>query len=140
MCIVFYSERPPIKGIKRIIIFNRDEDTRRERSPLGVHFEPKKILCGVDLMAEGTWLGVNLENGNFGFLTNFCDKMFVPIIDPKYRRGNLLMNFLKGDSKFNSIDEYKGYLNTFLTEGDKFNGVNLWIGNMLTDNTIFTHN
>ena len=103
--------------MKRIILFNRDEDTKRERTPLGIHFDPKKILCGVDKMADGTWLGVNLETGNIGFLTNYCDKEFMAITDPTYRRGNLLMNFLKADSQFASLDHFKEYLHLFITEG-----------------------
>jgi hypothetical protein len=50
------------------------------------------------------------------------------------------MNFLKADEKFTSAEEYKAYLNTFLSEGDKFNGVNLWLGNLLSENTFFAHN
>ena len=50
MCILFFKYLP-IKGIKFIAIFNRDEAIERKRSPLGIHFEPKEILCGVDLQA-----------------------------------------------------------------------------------------
>lgn len=140
MCIVFFTQATNIKGVKKVIIFNRDEDIKRERTPLGIHFDPKKILCGVDKMAEGTWLGVNLDTGNIGFLTNYCDKMFIPITDPKYRRGNLLMNFLKADLQFDSLEHYKEYLNTFITVGDKFNGCNIWLGNVNLSETIFAHN
>ena len=61
------------------------------------------------------------------------------ITDPKYRKGNLLMNFLRKESKVTSIDEYKAYLSTFLEEGDKFNGTNIWLGNIHGD-LVFAHN
>lgn len=81
MCIVFFRKNPSIKGVKRIIIFNRDESIHKERSPLGIHFEPQKIACGFDLQANGTWLGINLETGNYGYLTNYENKPFTAISD-----------------------------------------------------------
>jgi uncharacterized protein with NRDE domain len=131
MCIVFFRKNPPVRGIKRVILFNRDEAILRERTPLGVHFSPQRILCGVDLEAKGTWLGVNLDTGNYGFLTNYGNKPFHVITDTRYRRGNLLMTFLLNDKSFNSPKDYQEYLENFIEEGDKFNGLNIWLGNLL---------
>ena len=75
MCIVFFKYFP-VKGVKLIVLFNRDEAIERKRTSLGIHFSPSRILCGVDLEANGTWFGVNLDTGNFGFLTNYAHKPF----------------------------------------------------------------
>ena len=85
----------------------------------------------MDLEAKGTWLGVNLDTGNYGFLTNYGNKPFHVITDTRYRRGNLLMSFLLNDKTFNSPKDYQEYLEHFIEEGDKFNGVNIWLGNLL---------
>ncbi|CDW89418.1 UNKNOWN [Stylonychia lemnae] len=141
MCIVFFRVRPT-KGIKLIVIFNRDEQPSRKRSELGVHFDPQRIACAVDLEANGTWLGFNLDTANFGFLTNYENKKFKMIADSKYRKGNLLMNFLKSESPFTKPEYYQEYLETFLQEGEEFNGTNIWLGNSSTDDVIltFAHN
>ena len=81
MCLVIFKKRP-IKGIKRFVLFNRDEDIWRQRTSFGVHFHPQRILCGLDLQAFGTWIGINLDTGNFGFLTNYENKPFSQIEDP----------------------------------------------------------
>lgn len=77
------------------------------RSNFGVHFGPQKIACAYDMQANGTWFGINLDTGNYGFLTNYEKKPFRYIEDPKYRKGNLLMDFLKNDHKFTSPMHYQ---------------------------------
>jgi uncharacterized protein with NRDE domain len=107
----------------------------------------------VDLEAKGTWLGVNLDTGNYGFLTNYANKPFQVISDTNYRRGNLLMSFLQIERPFNAPSDYEAYLKHFIEEGEKFNGVNIWLGNLFQkddhdeegqqvshDITVFAHN
>ena len=73
-CLVVFKKRP-MPGIKRFVLFNREEQLRRTRSHFGVHFSPNhRIVCAVDYRAGGTWIGVNLDTGNFGFLTNYGNK------------------------------------------------------------------
>lgn len=52
------------------------------------------------------------------------------------------MSFLKHDKPMTQSDMVKEFLAIFLTEGDKFNGTNLWLGNIYDDNLrlIFAHN
>ncbi len=50
------------------------------------------------------------------------------------------MNFLKADTQFDTLEQYKEYLQTFITEGEKFNGCNIWLGNVNQTETIFAHN
>ncbi|TNV77058.1 hypothetical protein FGO68_gene17582 [Halteria grandinella] len=142
MCIVFFRKfQPKASPYALILLFNRDEAINRERTPL-CHdfFEGKSIACGVDLQAHGTWLGVNLKSGNFGFLTNYENKPFQMITDQKYRKGNLLMNFLKNDEPIVGSEVYREYLDTFLKEGQSFNGTNIWLGNLTHGNLVFAHN
>lgn len=139
MCLLFFKYNPT-KHVKFIATFIRDEAINRTRSPLGVYFPPQKILCGVDLEANGTWLGINLETGNYGFLTNFNHKPFNIITDTKYRKGNLLMNFLMEENKFLDQEQYEKNLQVFLEEGDKINGTNLLMSNVKDDKMFFAHN
>ncbi len=57
MCVVFYR-KDPAPGVLLAIIFNRDEYLDRKRMPLAV--TEAGVICGVDLEAQGTWLGVNV--------------------------------------------------------------------------------
>lgn len=132
MCIVFFRKTPPVEGVKLVVVFNRDESVKRERTALGLHFD--SILCGLDLEAQGTWLGVNVKTGAIGFLTNYEHKPFTPITDPAYRKGNLLMDYLR-------LEEHDGkYLERFLSEGHRFNGTNIWLGNVSDGDLVFAHN
>lgn len=139
MCVVFLKYNPK-KAIKLLVVFNRDESIRRERTMLDIHFAPAKILCGIDKEALGTWLGINLETGNFGFLTNYVHQPFVKIYDPAYRKGNLLMNFLKLEKPMLEQSEYQQYLDLFLKEGHSFNGTNLFLSNVRLDEMKFASN
>lgn len=67
------------------------------------------------------------------------------IPDPKYRRGHLLLNFLKESIPFFREAQYKNYLETFINEGEKFNGTNLWLSNLIQSDqkgemVFFAHN
>eukprot|EP00347_Sterkiella_histriomuscorum_P011688 403371488 len=141
MCIVFFKIKP-LKGIRFVALFNRDEQPERKRSHLDIHFKPSNIACAVDLEANGTWLGFNINTGNFGFLTNYENKEFHFIQDQRYRKGNLLMNFIRSDYIFRHPQEYLVYLDLFLKEGYQFNGTNIWLGNALHDDMkmVFAHN
>ena len=148
MCIVFFRKFAPSSSgahnLAFVLLFNRDESLARERSPLCQDFfEGHSIACGVDLQAHGTWLGVNLKTGNIGFLTNYESKPFQAISDPRYRKGNLLMNFLKQTAPLREVKEYCEYLGHFMAEGQKFNGTNIWLGNLSLGQTmpmVFTNN
>jgi hypothetical protein len=45
-------------------------------------------------------MGVNIDTGNFGFLTNYEHKPLMLVKDHKYRKGNLLMNYLKEEHRY----------------------------------------
>jgi hypothetical protein len=53
----------------------------------------------------------------------------------------LLTNFLKEQMSFSTPQQYKRYLQYFLDEGDKFNGTNIWLTNLIaTEDMFFAHN
>jgi uncharacterized protein with NRDE domain len=73
----------------------------RARGPLQVHADG--VVCGVDIDSQGTWFGVNSKNKRIGWLTNYDHKPFIHISDPNYRKGQLLINYLRSDQ---SVEEY----------------------------------
>ena len=77
------------------------------------------LVCAIDEASQGTWFAVNPETRKFGWLTNFEHKPFREIHDSKHRRGPLLVKSLTSENG----------LETFLKEGQEFNGVNLALGN-----------
>lgn len=75
-----------------------------------------------------------MRTGAIGFLTNYEHKPFTPITDPAYRKGNLLMDYLR-------LAEHDGkYLDRFLSDGHLFNGTNIWLGNLFDGSLVFAHN
>mgnify|MGYP005991947629 CR=1 FL=1 len=53
-----------------------------------------KIIGGVDLLAGGTWMGVNVKSGRFAALTNVRRKLPTPAAPES--RGKLVSRFLEG--------------------------------------------
>ena len=129
MCIVFFQRNPHAK-LKFFVLFNRDEMLKRTRGPLELLSDG--VVCGIDLGSQGTWFGVNQKNGKIGWLTNYDHKPFMSITDPKYRRGPLIVNYLRSDV---TVQEY---LKPFLEEGQQYNGTNIALGDK--EKMYFAHN
>ncbi|MEO1319629.1 MAG: NRDE family protein [Pseudomonadota bacterium] len=73
-----------------VVAANRDERFDRPASPLGWWPGTPRVLAGRDLVAGGTWLGVN-EHGRFSVVTNYRE----PPGDPAPRsRGELVSMWL----------------------------------------------
>jgi uncharacterized protein with NRDE domain len=53
-----------------ILFFNREESIVRPTEPISPYSENNFIVAGRDLLAKGTWLGLNTQNYNLAFLTN----------------------------------------------------------------------
>ena len=90
MCIVLFAwqhhDRYPL-----VVAANRDEFYHRPAEPARWRGD---ILCGLDLSAGGTWLGVT-RDGRFAVVTNFRE----PLQDSSHgvlSRGALPMGFLEG--------------------------------------------
>lgn len=68
MCLIVFAHRV-VPGYELVLIANRDEFLERPTRRLG-WWEGEEILAGKDLVAGGTWLGVN-RAGVWTALTNF---------------------------------------------------------------------
>lgn len=64
MCIALWY----LKDGKFVLLFNREEFSQRRTKKLGII--KNSIACGLDLVGGGTWLAVNVSNGNIAFVTN----------------------------------------------------------------------
>lgn len=74
-------------------------------------------------------MGINLDTGNYGFVTNYVNKPVKKITNHKYRRANLLLHFLQEDSRIIETNKYREILSTFIEDGKEFNGTNIWLSN-----------
>lgn len=53
----------------------------------------------------------------------------------------MLLEYLKEQRPYYSKRQYKEYLRTFINEGEKFNGTNIWLGNLIeNEDVVFAHN
>lgn len=119
MCLIFLSiDQHP--NYKLILAGNRDEFYNRRTASAQFWTDHDNILGGRDLEAGGTWLAMT-KQGRLGMVTNYRDPQN---IDPKApSRGHLVSDFLIGD------DSPDGYLQHIATNGKRYNGFNLIVGN-----------
>ena len=142
-CLAVFQRNPKeFSNIKNFIIFVRDEQMRRQRSDMGIQYQPEhRIACGVDFNASGTWLGVNLDTANYGFITNYLNIHRKNIKDSRFKRATLLMNFLQQNKPMKDVDSYEQYLQFFLEYSHLFNGTNIWLSNFIYSNiTVMANN
>jgi len=71
MCTGFWIILPSSSKYKCIIIFNRDEILSRPFHQLHFWDLNKDILAAQDIPSKGTWLGFNVQTGNFSLTLNF---------------------------------------------------------------------
>ena len=50
------------------------------------------------------------------------------------------MDFLKQEIPFTTYEQFEQFLKTFLDEGQKFNGTNLFLSNIIINKLYFAHN
>lgn len=117
MCIVLFAwqhhARYPL-----VVAANRDEFHHRPAEPARWRGD---MLCGLDLSAGGTWLGVTRDN-RFAVVTNFRE----PVEDStrgSRSRGDLPMGFLEGDA------DPERYARQIAAEQDAYGPFNLLVGN-----------
>jgi uncharacterized protein with NRDE domain len=118
MCLVFLSIRNHPK-YKLVLVGNRDEFYNRRTAAAGYWEDHPNVLGGRDLEAGGTWLAVT-KQGKIGLVTNYRDPQNINPNAPS--RGHLVSDYLIGDE---SPDRY---LEKILTNGKKYNGFNLIVG------------
>lgn len=76
-----------------ILAANRDEFHARSAAPLA-KWQDAEILAGRDLIAGGTWLGIDRRR-RFGVVTNFREAPAAPSAAPS--RGGLIPDYLRAD-------------------------------------------
>ena len=131
MCLIILAYQA-IPDYPLIAAANRDEFYSRPAR--GAHFWPnnpngKQILAGQDLLAGGTWLGINRE-GRFAAVTNWRDPSRSE--HKPYSRGELPVRFLQ--SSLTAFDYAESLKDSF----DSYAGFNLLVGDH--NNMVYINN
>ena len=101
-----------------VVAANRDEFFARPTRPAGHWPDYPQVMGGLDLLAGGTWLGIN-QTGRFAAITNVREPKMPP---GRQSRGALTRNFLISDlsatvyAKGIERNDYAGY-NLLLGDG-----------------------
>lgn len=118
MCLILlaHSVNP---NFPLILLANRDEDHARPTTP--AHFWPDEtgVLAGRDLVAHGTWLGIN-KIGRWAAVSNL--RCFISHGTDQKSRGYLVKDFLTTTSPVGS------FVTQQLNNGHQYNGYNLLLG------------
>jgi len=119
MCLIVFAYQT-IPGYRLILAANRDEFYDRPSLPAGFREDNPDILSGTDLVAGGTWLGMNIR-GRFAALTNYRD---INSHNPEAKsRGHLIKDYLEyplNASKYvENIQNATGYNGFNLIAGDR---------------------
>jgi uncharacterized protein with NRDE domain len=140
MCITFIVRKGKYKFM---LLFNRDEFFNRPTIPIGFNcLEDDKhrdqLFFPLDCISGGTFLCLNVKNGNFGVLlnNNFMTIPYNP--NAVLKRADIPIAYCKGEpaesdyycSMFKNINQNKGL----------YNGFNLLCGNMLTSRIFYYTN
>lgn len=105
-----------------IILSNRDEFYNRATVPAHYWPDHPTMFSGKDLLAGGTWLGVN-KKGNFSLLTNYRTPAADHVL--KKSRGLLVKNFLENNN-VSPLD----YINNIAGSSAEYSSFNLIVGNL----------
>lgn len=119
MCLIFLSlnNHPTYK---LILAGNRDEFYNRKTAAAQFWQDHPDVLGGRDLEAGGTWLGMS-KQGKIAMVTNYRDPQHIDPNAPS--RGHMVSDFLIED------DSSERYLKNISSNGKKYNGFNLILGN-----------
>jgi len=120
MCLILFAVDPDPKQ-HLVVAANRDEQHNRATARADFWQDHSNLLAGRDLVAGGTWLGIN-KNGRFAAVTNFAEVPADPL--PLRSRGELTADFLNGDMPCQDYladvqsraEEYRGF-NLLLSDG-----------------------
>ncbi len=130
MCLILFAYKTHPK-YKLILVANRDEFYKRNTQEAHFWEENTDILAGKDLVAGGTWLGIN-KKGYFAALTNFRDGNTQNIDKNLLSRGFLTKNYLKNGG------DPLSYLFRTQFQATKYNGFNLLVADR--DNLMYYSN
>ncbi len=119
MCLVVLGWNLPDRE-RLVLVGNRDELHARATAAMDWWTTPR-LLAGRDLAAGGTWLGID-PRGRFGVITNLRG---APSPAEPPSRGTLIPRFLGGDAPAAE------FMNTLATEGRRYAGFSLLVGDQL---------
>ena len=104
MCVVFWTTHDPDYSL--ILLANRDEFLQRPAEPAKWHANGTRILCGIDVLAGGTWVGMS-SSGALSALTNVYEFPQVRTTAdgrPLQSRGDLVKQWLQGHDSPTMLD------------------------------------
>lgn len=135
MCVLIFAQKfhPTYKFI---FAGNRDEFYNRPTQHASVWGNETKILSGIDLKSNGTWLGITIQrnnpilNGDFAVVTNFRDFSRFNENPNLKSRGILVKDFLEGKYPyFSTENRFIDFGHYLLSKSDEYNVFNLIYGN-----------
>lgn len=126
MCLVLFQHQPDAAH-RLLLIGNRDELHQRPAAGLG-WWPGGDILAGRDLLAGGSWMGVD-RRGRFALVTNVREpQVETPADAPS--RGALVQRFLAGEA------DAEGYAAELTSEDHRYAGYNLLL---MDERTLICH-
>ncbi|MGB9664546.1 MAG: NRDE family protein [Ignavibacteria bacterium] len=121
---------------KFIFAGNRDEFYTRPTAPAAIWGDEIKILSGIDLKSNGTWLGITVERndsipaGDFCVVTNFRDFYSYRENPELTSRGELVKDFLQTNYPFKKAEtRFRDFCDYLLSNSRNYNALNLIFGN-----------
>ena len=91
MCLILFNYKKHPR-YELILAANRDEFYKRPTAIADYWADHPEIMAGRDLEANGTWMGINKNNGKLAMLTNYRD--MANLKDKAPTRGLLVSDFL----------------------------------------------
>ena len=99
-----------------LVAANRDEFYERPSQAPSIQSGKPRVLCGIDLQAGGTWLGVNQH----GLVIGVCNRRRTVPTFPSRSRGSLCRELLKSDSAVQARDVAMEELSSGRYDGANF--------------------
>jgi uncharacterized protein with NRDE domain len=132
--LVFAIKSHPV--YKFIFAGNRDEFYSRPTQIASIWGDNIKILSGIDLKSNGTWLGITVErkdaipSGDFCIVTNFRDFYNYRENPELISRGKLVKDFLLTNYPFTRIEtRFRDFCDYLFSNAQNYNALNLIFGN-----------
>jgi len=135
MCVLVFALKSH-PDYKFIFAGNRDEFYSRLTQPASIWGDEIKILSGIDLKSNGTWLGVTINrndsipSGDFAVVTNFRDFYQFKENTNLISRGKLVKDFLQTNYPYKKSEtRFRDFCDYLILNSQNYNALNLIFGN-----------